>query len=88
MHYFWKKLHVLLRTGLGGASTHFVYSHLKTRFKRDLDQNMFENALFFEKNWKNRRAVGAPFLTPRWPLAALETLPPDLRVVTPSLCLP
>jgi len=50
---FGKKLQknmVLVRTGLGSALT--LCSNLKTGFTKNLDQNMLENALFFEKNWK------------------------------------
>jgi len=45
-------------------------SHLKIRFKRNLDQDMLENALFFLEKWRNRRSVGGSAPNLCWPPAA------------------
>jgi len=45
-------------------------SHLRARFKRYLNQNMLENALFLKKKEKGAAALGAPPPNLRWPPAA------------------
>jgi len=42
---------------------------------RNLDPNMHNNALFFEKFWKIAAALGAPLPNPRWPPAAGGSAP-------------
>jgi len=71
MRYYWKKVTKEYNPGAhrscGRINT--LCSHLKTSFKRNLDQYMLENVLFFGKNWKNRRSVWIPPPNPRWPPA-------------------
>jgi len=62
---------VLVPTGLEGAST--LCSHLKTCFKKNLDQICLKMLYFLEKNEKIAAAVGDPPPNPRWSLAAEDS---------------
>jgi len=59
-----------------------ICSHLKTRFKKNFDQNMLENVLFFGK--KMEKSTQRWALKPSWPPAAGSA--PRPQVVTPVAC--
>jgi len=84
LHYFWKEVTEEHSPGAhrswGRINT--LSSHLKTRFKRNLDQSMLENALFFWKKLENRRSVESSASKP--PLASGGW---GLRSQTPELLL-
>jgi len=59
-----------------GAHQHTFCSHLKTRFKQKIRQNMLKNAYFFEKIVKNRLSVGGS--APRTPVCLRRQGAPPL----------
>jgi len=75
MHCFWKK--VTEEHSLGAYRSwgriNTLCSHLKPRFKKNLDQNMLKNALFFGKKEKSPQRWG---LRPQTPVVTPASLAP------------
>jgi len=85
MHSFWKKVTEEHSPGVhrscGRINT--LCSHLKTRFKINLDQNMLKNALFSGKIRKNRRSVWGPAPKPPLSSGGWGGPPPNPPTVSP-----